>query len=49
MVLKNFDQLVEKVKSFPEAKRVIVAAAGTSTHWKQLLMLWGKALLSLYL
>lgn len=28
MVLKNFDQLVEKVKSFPEAKRVVVAAAG---------------------
>ena len=27
-VLKNFDQLVEKVKSFPEAKRVVVAAAG---------------------
>lgn len=28
MVLKNFDVLVEKVKSFPEPKRVIVAAAG---------------------
>ncbi|HIZ08356.1 MAG TPA: bifunctional enoyl-CoA hydratase/phosphate acetyltransferase [Candidatus Eubacterium avistercoris] len=28
MVLKNFDELVAKVKSFPEAKRVIVAAAG---------------------
>lgn len=28
MVLKNFDVLVEKVKSFPEPKRVVVAAAG---------------------
>lgn len=28
MVLKNFDELVEKVKSFPQQKRVIVAAAG---------------------
>ncbi|MCD8231893.1 MAG: bifunctional enoyl-CoA hydratase/phosphate acetyltransferase [Clostridiales bacterium] len=28
MVLTNFDVLVEKVKSFPEPKRVIVAAAG---------------------
>lgn len=28
MVLKNFDVLVEKVKSFPEAKKVVVAAAG---------------------
>lgn len=28
MVLKNFDVLVEKVKSFPEPMRVVVAAAG---------------------
>ncbi|MCC8081548.1 MAG: bifunctional enoyl-CoA hydratase/phosphate acetyltransferase [Lachnospiraceae bacterium] len=28
MVLKNFDVLIEKVKSFPEPKKVIVAAAG---------------------
>ena len=28
MVLKNFDVLIEKVKSFPEPMRVIVAAAG---------------------
>lgn len=28
MVLKNFDELVEKVKSFPEPKKVVVAAAG---------------------
>ncbi len=28
MVLKNFDVLIEKVKSFPEPKRVVVAAAG---------------------
>ncbi len=28
MVLKNFDELIEKVKSFPEPKRVVVAAAG---------------------
>ncbi len=28
MVLKNFDALVEKVKSFPEPMRVILAAAG---------------------
>lgn len=28
MVLKNFDELVERVKGFPEPKRVIVAAAG---------------------
>lgn len=28
MVLKNFDELVAKVKSFPEPKRVVVAAAG---------------------
>ncbi|MCD8147985.1 MAG: bifunctional enoyl-CoA hydratase/phosphate acetyltransferase [Clostridiales bacterium] len=28
MVLKSFDVLVEKVKSFPEPKRVVVAAAG---------------------
>ncbi len=28
MVLENFDVLVEKVKSFPEPKRVVVAAAG---------------------
>lgn len=28
MVLKNFDELVAKVKSLPEAKRVVVAAAG---------------------
>ncbi|MCD8216973.1 MAG: bifunctional enoyl-CoA hydratase/phosphate acetyltransferase [Clostridiales bacterium] len=28
MVLKNFDVLVDKVKSFPEPKRVVVAAAG---------------------
>ncbi|MCD8300701.1 MAG: bifunctional enoyl-CoA hydratase/phosphate acetyltransferase [Clostridiales bacterium] len=28
MVLENFDILVEKVKSFPEPKRVVVAAAG---------------------
>ncbi|MCD8046204.1 MAG: bifunctional enoyl-CoA hydratase/phosphate acetyltransferase [Clostridiales bacterium] len=28
MVLKNFDVLIEKVKGFPEPKRVVVAAAG---------------------
>lgn len=28
MVLKNYEELVAKVKAFPEAKRVIVAAAG---------------------
>ncbi|MCC8030011.1 MAG: bifunctional enoyl-CoA hydratase/phosphate acetyltransferase [Lachnospiraceae bacterium] len=28
MVLKNFDVLIEKVKSFPEPKKVVVAAAG---------------------
>lgn len=28
MVLENFDVLIEKVKSFPEPKRVVVAAAG---------------------
>lgn len=28
MVLKNYDELVAKVKAFPQAKRVIVAAAG---------------------
>lgn len=28
MVLRSFDELVEKVKNFPEPKRVIVAAAG---------------------
>ncbi|MCD7981254.1 MAG: bifunctional enoyl-CoA hydratase/phosphate acetyltransferase [Clostridiales bacterium] len=28
MVLKNFDELIERVKSFPEPKRVVVAAAG---------------------
>ncbi len=28
MVLKNFDVLIEKVKAFPEPKKVVVAAAG---------------------
>ncbi len=28
MVLENFDVLIDKVKSFPEPKRVVVAAAG---------------------
>ncbi len=28
MVLENFDVLIEKVKSFPEPKKVVVAAAG---------------------
>ncbi len=28
MVLQNFDVLIEKVKSFPEPKKVVVAAAG---------------------
>lgn len=31
MVLKDFDELIERVKSFPEPKRVVVAAAG-DTH-----------------